>query len=107
VCASGVRNTGMETTSISAVNTALPPSRSASMPMGSRANDPRSTGTATRSAAWVAERWSVSRNRGAKAAINPQAAKQTANEIVERVRGSDALCWRDVIVQADDFEYVR
>jgi len=51
-----------------------------------RASDPRRTGTATSRAVSVAERWNASRKRGAKAATSPQAAKQTANERVPRVR---------------------
>src|SRR5436305_1412823 len=58
---------------------------------GKRASDPRRTGTATRSAACVAERRYICRNTGANAAINPHAAKHTANERVPRARGSAAL----------------
>src|SRR5678815_2287234 len=54
--------------------------------MGIRANDPSSTGTATRSAVCVASKWNMSRKRGAKALITPQAAKQRANEEVARAR---------------------
>ena len=69
------------------MNTARPPKRSASIPTGNRASDPSRTGTATSSAVWVAESENISRNRGAKALIIPQAMKQTAKESVPRIRG--------------------
>ena len=52
----GVTNAGMVTVSIRMVKTSLPPKRSASMPTGILASEPRSTGTATIKADSVAER---------------------------------------------------
>src|SRR5205809_5644196 len=76
----------MAAASISEEKTTRPPKRSVSMPMGMRASEPRSTGTATSNAVCVAVNANRARNLGAKALISPQAAKQTVNEIVASAR---------------------
>src|SRR6478672_4129377 len=83
----GTSQAGTATSSIRTVKTLRPPKRSASMPTGSRASEPRRTGIATRSAVCVALRPNISRKRGAKAETSPQAAKQTANDRVPSARG--------------------
>ena len=68
----------------SAVKTSRPPNRSVSMPIGSRANEPSSTGTATRSA--VSDAVSLYRpvKTDASPPTRPHAANESANEIVAR-----------------------
>ena len=76
----------MAAASISEEKTRRPPKRSVSMPMGMRASEPRSTGTATSNAVCMADNAKRVRNRGANALISPQAAKQRVNEIVASAR---------------------
>ncbi len=79
---SGTSRQAPATTSCSTAITARPPKRSPSVPIGSRASDPRSTGVAISRPVAVSVSPSASRKRGARAPISPQAAKQTANEAV-------------------------
>ena len=72
----------MDTNRVSNVKIDRPPKRSVSIPAGTRANDPRSTGTAIRKAVADEERCKASRNWDAKALISPQAAKHPAKERV-------------------------
>ncbi len=80
--ASGTSRHAPATTSWRTAITARPPKRSPSTPIGSRASDPSSTGVAIRRPVALPESPSVSRKRGASAPISPQAAKQTAKEVV-------------------------
>src|SRR5215831_19688919 len=68
------------------------------MPIGRRASAPRSTGTATRNAVCVAERWNFWRKTGANALISPHAAKQMVNEIVPSRRCRCCGCCVDPTV---------
>ena len=71
-----------------AVKTYRPPSRSVSMPIGSRATEPSKTGTATKRAVCDAVKRYRALKLGASPAINPHAANDSMKEIVASTKAS-------------------
>ena len=84
--ACGKNQIGTATPIINAVKTRRPPSTSAAIPSGRRASAPSRTGTATRSAVCVAERWKIALSCPTSPLTSPQVAKQTKNETVASAR---------------------
>jgi len=77
-------------------NMTRPPNLSVRAPIGMRPNDPTTTGTATSSACWNAERCRLSLNLGPSGLSRAQAQKLTAKPMVARASirtGRPLIAW--------------